>query len=313
MADFQRHGRPISDVWFKARNQTSSVSSEIRIGGLSLIAVRSDPVCFNSVPDAHLSLVLPTIGSGVISDGISSARWTGAGHILRTSHQRPVEFAYESMSIVTIRPDFADLAREARRLFPSFAGFVDRLKESRSAALAPGLNGTDYAGMLLKLLRIIDDCAGDRALLQRIRIDTAITRLIVSLIAQQAGYAAPGREPAGRHRGTPKIDVVCDGIQSSIGTPLTVGDMEDLSGLPAQELAAAFSSRFGCTPQEWQRNCLLDRARHLLSSRENTPSIGSVSRELGFSSAGSFSAHYRKRFGELPSHTRSAPRGSRRH
>jgi len=308
MDDFQRHNRPISDVWFKMKSKTSSMSTEIQIGGLSLIAVRSDPVCFNSVPDAQLTLVLPMDGSGIISDGVSSAHWTGGDQILRTSHQRSVEFAYDRMSIVTIRPDFAVLSREAKRLYPSFDKFMDRLKESGSTAFSSKYNGIDYSGLLLKLFKIIDDCGGDRVLLQRIRIDAAITRAIVMLIAQQTDQAEIQSPSRSLPHALSKVDIVCDHIQGSAGSPMTIGDMEEISGLSEQELDDAFRSRFNCSPQEWQRNSLLDRAHHLFSSRENTPSVKSVSYELGFSSVGSFSSHYRRRFGEFPSDTKSTVR-----
>jgi AraC family ethanolamine operon transcriptional activator len=76
-----------------------------------------------------------------------------------------------------------------------------------------------------------------------------------------------------------------------------------VSQLSGRSLNYAFQSRFNCSPQEWQRNFLLDEARRLLTTPENNASIKNVSYELGFSSASSFASHYKKRFGESPSET----------
>lgn len=310
---FQRHARPISDVRFRNRQRTSSVSTEIQIGGLSLIAVRSDPVCFTSLPDSHLSIVVPTSGRGTLSDGVATVHWSGNSQVLRTSHGRSVEFGYDDVCFVAIRPDFEALSREAARLHPSCRNVLDRLTESGSEAFAAIHHGVDYSALILGFFKMIDACSGDAELLRRIRLDAAITKLIASLVVQKMDLPATQAAPVRAPDMGPGIDAVCDRIQSSIGTPLTIDEMQDVSGLSALELNEAFKRRFGCTPQEWQRNCHLDRARQLLGARENVPSVERVSHELGFSSVQSLLWHYKKRFGELPLSMTATAARTRRH
>lgn len=76
-----------------------------------------------------------------------------------------------------------------------------------------------------------------------------------------------------------------------------------LTGLTGRALNYAFNSRFGCSPQEWQRNYLLDEARRRLLETSQTQSVKSIAFELGFASSSSLASFYRKRFGELPSDT----------
>ena len=60
-----------------------------------------------------------------------------------------------------------------------------------------------------------------------------------------------------------------------------------------------FEALFGVTPHQYRIRARLDRAKLLLASREW--SVTNTCFEVGFSSLGSFSALFTRRFGESPS------------
>jgi len=60
-----------------------------------------------------------------------------------------------------------------------------------------------------------------------------------------------------------------------------------------------FESVFGTTPHQFRIQSRLERAKHLLALRDY--SVTDVCMEVGFSSLGSFSALFARRFGKPPS------------
>jgi AraC-like DNA-binding protein len=63
-----------------------------------------------------------------------------------------------------------------------------------------------------------------------------------------------------------------------------------------------FEAVFGVTPHQYRIQVRLDRAKQLLATRQR--SVTSVCMEVGFSSLGSFSTLFTRRFGETPSEYR---------
>jgi AraC-like DNA-binding protein len=60
-----------------------------------------------------------------------------------------------------------------------------------------------------------------------------------------------------------------------------------------------FEAVFGVTPHQYRIQVRLDRAKHLLAAQRR--SVTAVCMEVGFSSLGSFSTLFSRRFGETPS------------
>jgi len=156
---------------------------------------------------------------------------------------------------------------------------------------------------LRNLLAIVDNCACDEGFLARIGIEDILNSMLAELIVSQAGHTGSSDTPSRLPRSMRAVDIICDHIKQNIGEPLTITRMEKMCGLTGRALNYAFHARFNCSAQEWQRSFLLDEAHKRLNTAEPCLSIKGLSYELGFSSAGSFSAHYRERFGERPSET----------
>jgi len=86
-------------------------------------------------------------------------------------------------------------------------------------------------------------------------------------------------------------------------SPLTNTEMEKLTGMTGRAIAYAFHERFGCSPQDWQRNHFLNLSRKFMLEARNATSVKEIAYRFGFSSQVSFSTFYTRKFGERPSET----------
>jgi AraC-like DNA-binding protein len=301
---------PVADLAFSGADRSAGISA-VRVGELAAVAVFSEPLQVRCLVDPHVVFALPLAGSGKVIQGSQSQAWAAHKSILVNSHDRPVEFVATANSVLTLQPSGSKL----------LAALNGALRD-RNGAEAAGAEGIfarllargpmvdtgrswpiDYFSAILNLAAVIDDCACDETLLARIGLEDVLNRLLAELILHQEQGAVSGIATPGTSRSVKAVDLICDHIRSSIGSPLSISRMEELTGLTGRALSYAFRSRFDCSPQEWQRNFLLDHARPMLKDRDYTGSVKALAYELGFSSPSSFAAFYKARFGELPSET----------
>jgi len=99
------------------------------------------------------------------------------------------------------------------------------------------------------------------------------------------------------------FDLICDKSLARLEKPLTLTEMEKLSGLSAKQFTKEFRLRFGCTPMEWQRRERLTIARERLLNGDRIVNIAPLSADLGFPRSKIFSLHYTRQFGEKPDET----------
>lgn len=99
------------------------------------------------------------------------------------------------------------------------------------------------------------------------------------------------------------IDKICDAVRDLTNNPLTLTEMEQLSGLSARSLQYAFQKRFGRSPMAWQRRERLYLANSMLISSDETIDITSICYQTGVPTPSKLSEYYRRQFGETPSET----------
>ena len=99
------------------------------------------------------------------------------------------------------------------------------------------------------------------------------------------------------------IELICAEARRRPNEPLTLTEMESLSGLPRRTIHYAFTKRFGCSPLRWQQEERLRTAFRRLSESGGAASITGLSNDLGFSSPSRFAGYYRRIFGETPRET----------
>jgi len=81
--------------------------------------------------------------------------------------------------------------------------------------------------------------------------------------------------------------------------PLSIAEVAREAAMSPFHFIRRFESVFGTTPHQFRIQSRLDRARHLLALSDY--SVTDVCMEVGFSSLGSFSALFARRFGTPPS------------
>lgn len=311
LALLQRHGRPVVEFNFTGAKRGASATG-VRIGDLVVMAACSEPFHARCAADPQLAFILPVAGSGKIRSRASSLDWKASKTIIINSYDEELEIFGSTCSAVVLRPS-------PGKLVDALAGAISDGHGPRGAdpedirkrllARGPVIDdgrtwSIDYFSAIMKVVELVDDCGCDEALLARIGLEDVLNRLLARLALEQAHGAGKHGETQGKPRSTRAVDLICDRIRSTIGNPMSISQMEELTGLTGRALNYAFRSRFSCSPQEWQRNFLLDHARQLLKDPHYTGSVKSLSYELGFSSPSSFAAHYRQRFGERPSVSR---------
>jgi len=96
------------------------------------------------------------------------------------------------------------------------------------------------------------------------------------------------------------IQQLCEYMHAHMAEPLTLGDLETVSGLSVRTIQYAFQQIHDSSPMGWLRDQRLALAQSLLMGRSGL-NISQIAQRCGFPNASLFSASYRKRFGVTPS------------
>ena len=94
-----------------------------------------------------------------------------------------------------------------------------------------------------------------------------------------------------------------DLIRAHPERPITVGDLTATSGVSARTLFEGFQRFRGTTPMALLRTVRLERVRAELEAAPPSENIAGIAFKWGIVHLGRFARDYRRRFGELPSHT----------
>ena len=309
----RRVNRPVADASFESEDAFVARMSALQIGDLGLSALSTGPCYITCSAEQHIDFSTLIQGNGKHTNNRSSVSWQAPKGILQVSHDLPVGITADQFTVAVIRPQFDKLVRVIETHAPQLDNVKDRLLTSGIVASRGQCKGINYYDGLRDLYSIIDNSACDEEFLGRIGIDDIFYRMLAQFTIAQFEHTVSSPTPSRLPRSRRAVDIICDHIRQNIGKPLTIPRMEEISGLTGRALNYAFQSRFNCSPQEWQRSLLLDEAYRRLKSGDPQISIKGLSYELGFSSANSFSAHYKVRHRELPSETlnRSRPLDTR--
>lgn len=88
----------------------------------------------------------------------------------------------------------------------------------------------------------------------------------------------------------------------------TVGDVAERLGISARTLSEGFRRFRGLTPRAFLAARRLEGLRAELETAPETVSVATIAADWGFGNFGALAGQYRRRFGELPSHTRARAR-----
>lgn len=97
--------------------------------------------------------------------------------------------------------------------------------------------------------------------------------------------------------------VIDNYIKEKYAYPISIEDLENISGVSKYKIYDAFKQFFGLTPMNYVKNVRLDEARKRLEKIKPGESIALIAFDCGITQLGRFSKEYKERFGELPSYT----------
>ena len=102
-----------------------------------------------------------------------------------------------------------------------------------------------------------------------------------------------------RHEGFRRLCLARERLQACDDPAPSVEAIAREAGLSPFHFIRQFEAVFGVTPHQYRIQARLERAKRLLAARRL--SVTDVCMEVGFTSLGSFSALFARRFGEPPS------------
>lgn len=115
--------------------------------------------------------------------------------------------------------------------------------------------------------------------------------------------AAPSQAEGSPHRSARLLGQLCEYILAHLSEPLTLTDLERISGLSARSLQLAFAAVHGCSPMAWIKEQRLQRVRAELLRKSDDP-VEAIALAAGFQTMPSFFLAYKRRFGETPGATK---------
>lgn len=172
-----------------------------------------------------------------------------------------------------------------------------RLDQSRELPLQYA--DVDLFASFKQLVRMIESVEDQPVTMSYLALDDVLYRH-AALILRPDLFLTDSVPASGSFR---RLDDVCDYMRMHLDKPITLTELESVSGLSARSLQYAFQKRFGCTPLQWLSNERLDLARRKLLNPDRAMTVTRVALDTGFSNPGHFARKYYERFGELPSLT----------
>ena len=101
-----------------------------------------------------------------------------------------------------------------------------------------------------------------------------------------------------------RLQLIVDAVMADLSAPLSLPDMEMLSGLSRRSIQYMFKKKYGLSPIAWQLRERLSGAYSALRNPKDQRSITQVAYDFGFASSSTFSVYFRRQFGMSPSELR---------
>lgn len=297
-------GRPVIGVRKLPASASRLTLSSILMPQLTVIAAANDPVQIDTILAQRMTFIIPISGEGYTRYRTQAEPWNAHSNIIAAAYKEKASFIYTSMaSILVIAPAPERIIDTFTTMFPDEPILLQKAINHDGIVRPRDHDRRDFRTMFLSLCSLIETCNGDVEHLKRIGLDEVVFRMCSEYLRGDAQSAHERPSARSVPRSVRGLDIICDHISQTTGTPLTLTQMEKITGMSGRALNYAFRDRFGCSPQQWQRNFNLDKARTALLVSDRPRSIKEVSYEFGFASPQSFSSFYLKRFGEKPSMT----------
>lgn len=303
ISQYESAGHTVDDISFANRTEQHSFVQGLKVGDLVISESCMDPLMMKLKSEPQLSFSIPFAGHGTLTEGTQSITLPSSSHIVLTPVKQGTSFKTSGFHCVTFRPSIPKMQAALSKFPLSAHRALDDIVPDYASNFTGHIGQINYLDQLMSLMGIVNGCGGDPDLLARIGFDDVVTMVLAEFLTAATGSPVAVEDIAPPSRSDRSVDIICEHIVNNIGNPLTIPRMEKLTGMTGRAINYAFQKRFGKSPQQWQRDYLLALARRELTSASAPRSVKSIAFDLGFSSSSSFSAHYKRRFGEHPSLT----------
>ena len=284
----------------RTRREFLHRSATVRVGGMRLVASASTPVSMVAGDSAEATLLVPLHGWSTSVIENREYRWQGGGSAMfLPGTGRTGASGVRSVLAITFDP-LRLQATAGAMLGPRGHGTLDLgLHAPRviplDAAQSPA------AAILKHVLPLIDLGDGRDDTLRMLGIDDMLYRIMAVMLAPATLAAAFTRSPASPTAAA--ISRVTEYIVAHLHEPISLSDLERVSGLSVRTLQVAFRKVYNCSPREWMRRRRLLLARDRLRAAGRHDTVAAIALACGFTRPGSFAAAYAQRFGESPAAT----------
>ena len=280
-----------------------SRKADVQINRLNLVALSHTPYRLERIGCKFPEIWIPLTGELVASDGQAQYRHGGDRAYFCNSERRDVETS--TVSVIGFRFDMQRLNAVHRSMVGLRSG-KDVRTDTRTFQLTA--NGVSFLPLIQNILRQVDALQGDARVLGNLGVDDSIYRLLATLLEPDI---LKDPAPTGQGENSLKrISGLCEFLRANLAEPISLSDMEKISGLSARSLQYAFQKAYGMTPKEWVKIQRLHAAHAILVRSGDYVKLTALAYDFCFPSPSAFSQAYQKQFGELPSETlaRKRPR-----
>ena len=97
--------------------------------------------------------------------------------------------------------------------------------------------------------------------------------------------------------------LICEFVRQNPGMPLSLIDMEHMTGYSNRSLRNEFYREFGLSPVAWQQRERLILARNSIFLDKGNVTVKDMAGRFGFVSTSRFIAYYKRLFNETPRET----------
>jgi len=273
------------------------------INGLVLQANSAVPITIELGATEEVHLLIPFFGCTTSGAGERRYEWRANEHALLVTENVRRNAISRTRSALFAKLDRDRLVDTASAMLGEERSRHVSLRIDDTRLLDLHYGSISFTFAFRQICQQIDLLLPSRALLEKFGLDDMFYRHAVCLL-NPSSFFGDGQDekiiqPAS---GTP-VDAVCEIVRNRRYMPLTLTEMEKISGLSRRSLQYAFRKRFGLSPMEWQKQERLHIARERLLRGADDLTVTQLSFELGFSTPSSFTEHYRRLFAETPTST----------
>lgn len=281
-----------------AADKFQSISSVVNINRVSIAVHSHDPISVKRKDSQKLAFVIPFAGS--VEYKVGNRKYRAIANdtgVFLSGKARSATTDVLSEVIIGLDKSRLNSIAQIMSGNEDYAENGLRLSEDRSVKLKD--SGRNFLAVFQSLFSTIDAHPTNQSLLEQMAIDDAFYRAIGMLLDPELAT----RQAVLMRQASGVLDLVCEYIRENLIRPISLTDLQRISGLSVRSLQYAFAKKYDCSPMEWVREQRLYIAHEQLKNATEATTVSQVSAGLGYFNFGNFARLYKQKFGELPSET----------